>query len=24
MAPDKPISTWGDNENKDTFADFKV
>jgi len=22
--PDKPIATWGDNENKDTFADFKV
>ncbi len=24
MAPDKPINTWGDNETKDTFADFKV
>ena len=24
MAPDKPVSTWGDNETKDTFADFKV
>jgi archaellum biogenesis ATPase FlaH len=22
--PDKPIATWGNNENKDTFADFKV
>ena len=22
--PDKPIATWGDNERKDTFADFKV
>ena len=22
--PDKPIATWGDNENKDTFAEFKV
>jgi len=24
VIPDKPIATWGDNENKDTFADFKV
>ncbi len=22
--PDKPIATWGNNENKDTFAEFKV
>jgi archaellum biogenesis ATPase FlaH len=22
--PDKPIATWGDRENKDTFAEFKV
>lgn len=22
--PDKPIATWGDNERKDTFAEFKV
>jgi archaellum biogenesis ATPase FlaH len=22
--PDKPIATWGDKENKDTFAEFKV
>ena len=22
--PDKPIATWCDNENKDTFAEFKV
>ena len=22
--PDKPIATWGDNERKDTFADFKI
>ena len=22
--PDKPIATWGDNEKKDTFADFQV
>ena len=22
--PDKPIATWGDNEKKDTFADFKI
>jgi len=22
--PDKPIATWGDRENKDTFADFKI
>ena len=22
--PDKPIATWGDRENKDTFADFNV
>ena len=24
MAPDKPIATWGDRENKDTFAEFKT
>lgn len=24
MAPDKPIATWGNRENKDTFADFKT
>ena len=24
MTPDKPINTWGDNETKDTFSDFKV
>jgi hypothetical protein len=22
--PDKPIATWGNNDNKDTFAEFKV
>jgi len=22
--PDKPIATWGDNEKKDTFANFKI
>ncbi len=22
--PDKPIATWGDRENKDTFAEFKI
>ena len=22
--PDKPISTWGDRENKDTFSEFKI
>jgi hypothetical protein len=22
--PDKPIATWGNNEKKDTFANFKV
>jgi hypothetical protein len=22
--PDKPIATWGNNETKDTFAEFKV
>ncbi len=22
--PDKPIATWGDRENKDTFADFNI
>jgi len=22
--PDKPIATWGDNERKDTFAEFKI
>ena len=22
--PDKPIATWGNNENKDTFADFNI
>ena len=22
--PDKPIATWGSNENKDTFADFNI
>ena len=22
--PDKPIATWGNNENKDTFKDFKI
>ena len=24
MSPDKPISTWGDRETKDTFTDFKI
>ena len=23
-AADKPIATWGNNENKDTFAEFKI
>ena len=22
--PDKPIATWGNNDSKDTFADFKI
>ena len=24
VVPDKPIATWGDRENKDTFAEFKI
>ena len=24
MSPDKPVSTWGDRETKDTFTDFKI
>ena len=24
VVPDKPIATWGDRENKDTFADFNI